>query len=105
MQDVASCRTYGRPRAELLIPVASFPGGEERLCEARGLVEKQRAVFDRGFDLAAFVPLVPRGDQHVIGMSGDRLFPQDAVGLAAPALGHRARRRPADLGVVITGNY
>src|SRR5207248_3151570 len=39
---------------------------EELPRQDSGLVQQQRAVLDRGLDLAALVPLVPRGDQHVV---------------------------------------
>ena len=51
------------------------------------------------------MPLVPRSDQDVIGRGGDRLLPQRAVGLAAPAFGDRARCRTADDAVVVAGDH
>src|SRR5437763_15623954 len=81
----------------------SLSAGEERAGEARRLVEEQRAVFDRGLDLAALVPFVPRRNQDIVRVGGDRLLPQHAVGLAAPAIGDRTRRRPAELCSVVAG--
>src|SRR3989442_698503 len=73
--------------------------GAEARGNLAGKLEVLVAEFETGFDFAAFVPLVPGGDEHPVWFGSNGLLPEQAIELAITAVHGKAGF--ADFGVVV----